>query len=294
MQDRKKFETYLKKGYWNKADEWLYEELCFLHNKVIRQRIVYHSFGVIMSLVMAFFTWVVLFPSADEKELKAFPLTTICNNLFNMLCKAIPGGKAVAVIGLILIPCLVALILALAFSRYKSKTYPNSIQNTAKKKTAKHVEEKLKMLSGEYGKYDGEYPMLILYALFAGVFTGGVMVFSSTYGGLNPFEYIFVGIICDIVYGLIFFGCICPVYWLRDRMGVQSYPTYDWGKIVEKTTGEYTYSKSEREPSLYYQEKFNEYYAMYTGTEYETPEERAKRIAIEIEEELSGKGYGDY
>ena len=107
MQDRKKLETYLKKGYWNKADEWLQDELCFLHNKVIRQRIVYHSFGVLMSFVMAFFTWVVLFPSADEKELNAFPLTTLCNNLFHMLCKAVPGGKAVVVIGLILIPCLV-------------------------------------------------------------------------------------------------------------------------------------------------------------------------------------------
>ena len=44
----------------------------------------------------------------------------------------------------------------------------------------------------------------------------------------------------------------------------------------------------------YYKEKFDEYYAMYTGTEYETPEQKAARLVREVEEDLSGKGYGDY
>ncbi len=46
--------------------------------------------------------------------------------------------------------------------------------------------------------------------------------------------------------------------------------------------------------SEYYKSKFNEYYAGYTGTDYETDEEWAKRIVSDVEDDLSGKGYGDY
>ena len=44
----------------------------------------------------------------------------------------------------------------------------------------------------------------------------------------------------------------------------------------------------------YYKSKFNENYAKYTGTDYETDEEWAKRIVRDVEDDLSGKGYGDY
>lgn len=46
--------------------------------------------------------------------------------------------------------------------------------------------------------------------------------------------------------------------------------------------------------SEYYKSKFNEHYAKLTGTDYETDEEWAKRIVNDVEDDLSGKGYGDY
>lgn len=48
------------------------------------------------------------------------------------------------------------------------------------------------------------------------------------------------------------------------------------------------------EKSLYYKEKFNEYYAQYTGQPYETDDDRAKRLVREVEEDMSGGGWGDY
>ncbi len=46
--------------------------------------------------------------------------------------------------------------------------------------------------------------------------------------------------------------------------------------------------------SEYYKSKFKEYYAEYTGTDYETDEEWAERIVRDVEDDLSGGGYGDY
>lgn len=48
------------------------------------------------------------------------------------------------------------------------------------------------------------------------------------------------------------------------------------------------------ENTQYYKEKFNEYYAQYMGQPYETDEDRAKRLVREVEDDLSGGGWGDY
>lgn len=301
MQDRKTFETYLKNKNWDKADEWLQTELCFMRSKLSRNRIVCHSFGVLMSIVLAFFTWVVLFPSADEKELIAFPLATVCHNLFNMLCETVPGGKAVVIIGLLLIPFLVSLILAIVSLIFKSRKYINSNKGNTKNTGAREIEEKLTLLSNVYNKYDDNGLKILLYFLFTGVLTGGIMVISSAPGGLNPFEYIFVGLVCDVVYFLVFMGCAFVFSWFREIGGAKRYPTYDWKKIVEAAIGEgkpktdaYIPVSSGVENTVYYQRKFDEYYAQYMGLDYETEEERAKRIVREVEEDLSGRGYGDY
>lgn len=48
------------------------------------------------------------------------------------------------------------------------------------------------------------------------------------------------------------------------------------------------------ENTQYYKDKYNEYYAQYMGLPYETDEDKAKRQVREIEDELSGGGWGDY
>lgn len=77
-------------------------------------------------------------------------------------------------------------------------------------------------------------------------------------------------------------------YWLsvdadeRKRRKEASKKSYDGWK----------YKKLEE--TAYYKSKFNEYYAQYMGQPYETEEDRAKRIVREVEEDLSGGGWGDY
>lgn len=77
-------------------------------------------------------------------------------------------------------------------------------------------------------------------------------------------------------------------YWLsvdkkeRERRDKASKESYDGWKYKSIGT------------SLYYKEKFDEYYAQYTGKPYETDEDRAKRIVSDVEDDLSGKGYGNY
>ncbi len=44
----------------------------------------------------------------------------------------------------------------------------------------------------------------------------------------------------------------------------------------------------------YYKDKKEEYYAKYMGYPYESDEDKAKKLVIEVEEDLSGGGWGDY
>ena len=296
MQNRNEFEDYLKKHQWKNANEWLFAEIRFLRCKLTLQRIVQNTFGVLMSVVLAFFTWVVLFPSADEKELKAFPMTTWCHNLYTWLCSALPGGKIAVIAGLLIAPFLVALVLAIAFCWIR----PSRRKESGEIANVQRVSKKIETLKWLYYKYDSNLT-ITLYTILAGLLTGGVMVVLSAPGGMNPFEYIFVGLICSVVHFAVMFGCAWIFYFFRDRLGVAWYPVGDWTDIVDKVTvGRKTASSTHFSPSSgiestdYYKEKYEEAYAIYTGQPYETPEERAKRIAKEIEDDLTGKGYGDY
>ena len=175
------------------------------------------------------------------------------------------------------------------------------LQTTEKKRTSVHdVDKKLKELCTVYGKYDGINGIL-LYFLFAGLLSGGIMVLTSVYGGLNPFEYLFVGIILDVAYFVVFFGASFVFSSFRDKWGVAYNHIYDWRREVEaiidkdkKKQSRTGYTPDPGTDNPYYEQKRNEYYAKYMGLEYETEEEKAKRIALEIEEELTGEGYGDY
>ena len=48
------------------------------------------------------------------------------------------------------------------------------------------------------------------------------------------------------------------------------------------------------ENTLYYKEKYNEYYAKYMGQSYESSEDEAARIAREVHDDMSGGNWGDY
>lgn len=297
MQDRNAFESYLRRHSWSNAYEWLQKELCFMQRIRARQCAIVHTFGVTMSLVAAFFTWVVLFPSADEKELAAFPLATVCHDLFLKLSEALPGGKVTVVIAAVLIPFLLSIIAALVFMIIKPK--PSAEQ--PKSITPNKVEQQIKLLSKIDGKYQKAYITLFLYTFFAGIFSGGVMVFSAAGGGLNPFEHLFVGIICDIVYGLVFGIFSFLLYWFK---GVKDYPTYKWsGMVDDAKEGKKSYGKSSSTRSEsnvkhteYYKEKYNEYYNMYMGQPNAPAEEEddAARLARETTQDLEGMGWGDY
>lgn len=48
------------------------------------------------------------------------------------------------------------------------------------------------------------------------------------------------------------------------------------------------------EKTQYYKDKKEEYYAKYMGFPYETDEDKAKKLVRDVEEDLSGGGWGDY
>ena len=284
MQERDKFEGYVKSKNWSSAYEWLHSEICLLHSRLIRQRVFYNTFGVLMSFVLAFFTWVVLAPSASDKELEAFPLITLCTNLFNTLTESVSGGKAAVIAGLLLIPLLAGLVALLFACGYKSRKYGRQIGSPKSNRDYTDVQNKLELLNKVHNKYrSGLYP-LVYYFLFTGIFTGGVMVITSVPFGLNPFEYLFVAILCDAIYGVIFFAFAAIFDWLCGNNKISSYDVYRWDDLVKMAAGTYVYEREEEpvpEVNIY-------------SSDYETEEERIKRIVIETEEALTGKGYGDY
>ena len=165
--------------------------------------------------------------------------------------------------------------------------------------SAQDVMKKLDTLDKLSSKYGMAESTVLLYFVLAVALTGVVMVIGSVPAGFNPFEYLIVGAICGVVHFLIFAGCAIVFNWLADIKRIPNYSIYDWKKypekVIEKPHRDEPYcSYSRLGESEYYKSKFNEYYAQYTGTPYESTEEWAKRIVRETEEDLSGKGYGDY
>jgi len=141
------------------------------------------------------------------------------------------------------------------------------------------------------------------------------MLFSATLpDDVESWAYIVLAVII-IVEAILVYFCYSRLYFL---LTVFIKPYYDrrkeWEKLKDETE-RYWLSidpdeqkkRDESSPksydgwkyrnlenTLYYKEKFNEYYAQYMGQPYETDADRAKRQVREIEDELSGGGWGDY
>lgn len=250
--DRKEFESYLNGNCWNRAYIWAQIECKYLHSKVVRQKIAIHLFGILSSFVLAFFTWVVLYEKADKAQLEAFPLYTICQNIFVKLCETVPGGKNAVIFGLIALPfvvCGIIALIGLIFSAVKLNVDYKKIREKTKDGGAADVKAKLDKLVDDHYKYSTHFYSLIFYTLFAGIFTGGVMVFSSVGAGFNPFEYLIVALICDAVYAIFYLAVLFVYYWFQEIFGVDSYRDFIWTSIVERAMG-ITHSSYEEPPPM--------------------------------------------
>ena len=284
VHNRNEFSSYLNLKRWNEADQWISIEISYLKEKVIRQRINYNLFGLLMSFVMAFFTWVILYPSGDPKELEAFPLATICYNFYLKLCETVPGGKNAVIIGLIAAPfviCLVVALVGLIIGAIAHKIRWEKIRKMSKRVGAAAVKKKIEKLGKLYNMYDNELCSLLLYALFAGIFTGGVMIFSSVPAGLNPFEYVIVGLICDVVYGIIFLGVMYVCHLFKVWFGIESYDTFWWGEKVDIALGNKTWSSKDDDSGP-------------PDTSTILDDDDIERILDDVYGSLEGKGRWDY
>ncbi len=248
VHNRNEFSSYLNLNRWDVADLWISIELAYLRNKVVRQRILYNVFGVLMSFVMAFLTWVAIYPSGDPEELEAFPLATTCNNLYLKLCEIVPYEKPAEIVGLILMPfavCLVIAVVAIILGAIIYKARCKKYRNSKNRGGAATVKRKIEKLGKLYDSYSLEYVGLLFYALFAGIFTGGVMVFKSVPCGFNPFEYLILAVIFDVIYGLIFLGIIYICSLFKEWFGIERYNDFYWGRTVGWALGEHYSSSSD-------------------------------------------------
>lgn len=59
--------------------------------------------------------------------------------------------------------------------------------------------------------------------------------------GLNPFEYVIIGVILDVIYGLVFLAVSYVVHLFKDWFGVESYNTFYWARTVGRAIGETYY-----------------------------------------------------
>ena len=299
MDDHKQIGQYLKDHRWGKAYEWIETKARVYQNKAARRLFAANVFGFLAAVIIAFFTWVVLYPSADKKELEAFPLTTLCHDLFVTLCEKVPYGKPAVIGGLIVLPFLVSGVLTLISLAFRPK--PCTARDKTVRTTPKAVKERLELMMKFHGKCDdGHIKVLFLYFLLAVVLTGVTMTISAVPGGLNPFEYLVVGAICALVQAGVFVACAWVFSWFcpnKERW----YGVYDWYKELDRVIDKdkpkrdtYVPMSDRVKETEFYKEKFDEYYAMYTGTEYETPEQKASKLADEVILDLSGDGKWDY
>ena len=302
MDDHELFKQYLDDHRWGKAYEWVETKVRLFRNKVARRRTVSYIFAVPMAVIVAFFTWVVLYPSADKKELEAFPLTTICNDLFHKLCEIVPYGKTAVILGAIALPFVAGAVSALISLIFRPK--PFTLKDKKVHATPALVRERLRLAEDLRGKYQNGYmAAFFLSFVFIVLLTGITMTISAVPGGLNPFEYLVVGAICAAVQAGVVFVCMWVFSWFcPDKEEWHSLGMYNCqsqlDRLLEKdkpsSKKEIFVSDKGLRSTEYYKEKFDEYYAQYTGTKYETPEEKAARLADDVISDLSGDGKWDY
>lgn len=301
MDDHELFHQYLDDHRWGKAYEWVETKVRVFRNKVNRRRTASYVFAVPMAVIVAFFTWVVLYPSADKKELEAFPLVTICNDLFLKLCEAVPYGKPAVIGGLIALPFVAGAVLALVSLVFRPKPFTSKDKKVHA--TPALVRERLELLEKLRDKYQNGYmTAFFLSFVLIVLLTGITMTISAVPGGLNPFEYLVVGAICAAVQAGVVFVCMWVFSWFcPDKEEWDSLGIYNChrqlDRLLEKDKPKretYVHVSDRVKETEYYKEKYNEYYAQYTGTEYETPEQKAARLADEVILDLSGDGKWDY
>ncbi len=306
MQDRNLFEDYLKRKNWHNAKEWIVKELNFLEGRVVFSRTILHVCGFLLSVVLAFYTWLAYTPMASEKEMKAFPLLGLSNKLYDYLCGVAPGGEATVFFSLPLIPVVLGLLTGLILCRMKSKKYsvtPSGTQHGA----AKALEDHIETLKKTWEKFFSP-GLPLAYTLLGTFLSGGIMLFSSTAGGLNPFGYIIVVVVIFFIHLIAHMLCLALFSRIFKGERFREYPIYDWKEILCDAIDEYESKNGTKKPSTYepvyhnleqseyYKAKYDEYYAMYMGQPRttETEDERIRRIAREVSEELTGDGsYGD-
>ena len=276
VHDRGFFEAYLKDRNWEKGDRWLHTEVCYLHNKVVHGQTVYNVLGFLLSTVLAFFTWIMMVPDMTPEELEAVLPARFCNDLFIKLTELVPYGKPAVIAGLLLLPFLVASILALLLLPMKSRRFAKKMKSKGQLSHLQEMKRKLARLSKDYRTYDDGHYIMILYALWGGILTGGLMLFYS--GGKNLLECLFIGAVFTVLYGLILWGIAALIGVFVHNFGVKWYPLFDWQSTVSWELGERSYVEEE------------------TPVQIPDPEEerKIKEFLDGIYDDLSGKGYGNY
>lgn len=274
LHDREYFERYLKGKRWEDCCKWLHAEVCWLHNKVIRARIIYNLFGLLETAVLTFFTWVLLWPDLSATEREAYKLADICKGAFGYLCETVPYGKPAVIGGLLCLPFVVCSVLALILLPFSSKKFYKKFKTKSQLSFLSRVKRKLERLEKEHNKYIEECYLAILYAVLGGLATGGVMIVRS--GGQEFLKCLFMGAVFTIIYGL----CIWVVAFIYSRVldsfGVKYYPFFTWLIDVNLELGERQMPDEE------------------TPVEIPDPEEekRIKDFLDGIMDDLSGRGFG--
>lgn len=276
IHDREYFERYLKDKNWERCYKWLHAENCYLHNKVVRARIVYNLFGLLLTAVLTFFTWVMISPDLSAAEAEVYKLAGICKNTFVYLCETVPYGKPAVICGLLALPFVVSAVLALLLLPFSSKIFYKKINMNSQLTLLQRVKRQLERLKKLYDQYENDHYVIILYALLGGFATGGAMIFYSH--GQEAVKHLFLGVVFTVLYGLCLTGVAALYRAFLYNCGVKDYPTYTWLETAKRELGEYSFHVEEEPVKIPDPEE----------------EKRIKDFLDGIYADLSGKKYGDY
>lgn len=283
MQDRKKMDGYLENKQWSLADEWIDNELRFLHTRVVRGRILDIVFFTLLTLALAILDWGTCFPSAKDISIANFPFAVFCADLFKSLCDLLPGGKPVAVIGLLLLPFIVAIILTPFTLIYRGKGYAKRIK-TKGKATSIDVERKIKQLDKYVSECNTGPVTISLICLIVAVLAAMIMVIASAPEGENWMRYVLIGVVISATYIGSFLGCMWLYSLYAERRQPDTYWTTHWHDRIKMARGEYIVSYDDDEPSFPGESIYS--------PNYESEEDKIKRIADEMVDAMTGKGFG--
>jgi len=273
MQDREKLESYVKNHRWDAADEWLCNELCYVHTRVIRRRICTHIFAILLTVIYSGFTWGLLFPSAENIDIAKFSFAKAAFSSLDQLFEMFPGYEVVTIIGLLLLPFLVFLLLLLFTCVIKSKKYAKK----GRVDNSRTVEEKIGLLDKMYSKYNHGYFEILLSYLCISVIIGVIMAAAATPNADYLFRYIFVGAMCAAVYGVCFWTVCYIVHRIYGAKEAPIFNPYHYYDYIRISRGESIYTGDDDTP---------------TTTTFDDGD--ITTILDDVLDDLSGGGWGDY